>query len=114
MTDGQKTHLKISLPGKRACFWGAPAHAVTTLLWTSLLPPWEEHPRIGAEASADVVLDVSPWAGKKEAALRAHRTQHLSIDRHFLSRPNLKALLGVETWRRAWPSVAGVRADPPF
>ncbi|GAA0589623.1 hypothetical protein GCM10009416_30240 [Craurococcus roseus] len=30
MTDGQKTHLKISLPGKRACFWGAPAHAVTT------------------------------------------------------------------------------------
>lgn len=91
-----------------------PAHAVTALLWTSLLPPWEEHPRIDAEASADVVLDVSAFAGKKEAALRAHRTQHLSIDRYFLSRPNLKALLGVETWRRAWPSVAGGRADPPF
>ena len=29
MIDEQKVHLRISLPGKRACFWGAPAHAVT-------------------------------------------------------------------------------------
>lgn len=81
-----------------------PAHAVTSMLWTSLLPPWEKHANVQAEPSADVVLDVSPWAEKKEAALRAHRTQHLSIDRYFLSRPNLKALLSVETWRRAWPN----------
>lgn len=91
-----------------------PAHAVTTLLWTSLLTPWEEHRSLQAEPSADVVLDVSEWADKKVAALRAHRTQHLSIDRYFLSRPNLKTLLGVETWRRAWPREAGERADLPF
>jgi LmbE family N-acetylglucosaminyl deacetylase len=80
-----------------------PAHAVGSLLWTSLLEPWEERAHVAAEPSADVVLDVSPWADRKEAALRAHRTQHLSIDRYFLSRPNLTALLSVETWRQAWP-----------
>lgn len=90
-----------------------PAHAVTELLWTSLLEPWEEHAALESAPSADVVLDVSPWADKKEAALRAHRTQHLSIDRYFLSRSNLTALLGVETWRRAWPRT-GERADLPF
>jgi polysaccharide pyruvyl transferase len=30
MIDVEKVQLKISLPGKRACFWGAPAHAVTS------------------------------------------------------------------------------------
>lgn len=29
MIHEQNVHLRISLPGKRACFWGAPAHAVT-------------------------------------------------------------------------------------
>ncbi|MBA3949747.1 MAG: PIG-L family deacetylase [Acidobacteria bacterium] len=91
-----------------------PAHAVTELLWTTVLEPWEEHPAMENAASADVVVDVSPWADKKEAALRAHRTQHLSIDRYFLSRPNLQALLGVETWRRAWPRATEGRADLPF
>jgi len=80
-----------------------PAHAVSALLWTTLLAPWEERASVDAEPSADIVLDVSAWADRKEAALRAHRTQHLSIDRYFLSKPNLQALLGVETWRRAWP-----------
>lgn len=28
VNQGQNAHLRISLPGKRACFWGAPAHAV--------------------------------------------------------------------------------------
>ncbi len=91
-----------------------PAHSVRTLLWTSLLEPWEERADLENAASADVVLDVSAFADKKEAALRAHHTQHLSIDRYFLSRPNLQALIGVETWRRAWPSAAGERADLPF
>ena len=81
-----------------------PAHVVPELLWTTLLEPWEEHADIEKEASADLVLDVSAWAGRKEAALRAHRTQHLSIDHYFLSKPNLRKLLSVETWRRAWPA----------
>ena len=79
-------------------------HAVGALFWTSLLEPWEEAAEdVRDRASADVVLDVSAWADKKEAALRAHRTQHKSVEHHFLSKPNLKQILGVETWRRAWP-----------
>jgi LmbE family N-acetylglucosaminyl deacetylase len=84
-----------------------PAHAVPELFWTTVLEPWEEHAEIARQASADVVLDVSPWADKKEAALRAHRTQHLSIDRYFLSKPNLRTLLSTETWRSAWPARPG-------
>ena len=81
----------------------SPAHVVPELFWTTLLEPWEEHADLENSASADVVLDVSAWAVKKEAALRAHRTQHLSIDLYFLTKPNLQKLLSIETWRRAWP-----------
>lgn len=80
------------------------AHGVETLLWTTLLEPWQEAAgNPNDEAGVDIVLDVSAWAHKKEAALRAHRTQHKSVDHHFLSKPNLKQILGVETWRKAWP-----------
>lgn len=82
------------------------AHAASALLWTSVIAPWDEHADFAAQPSADIVLDVSRWADRKEAALRAHRTQHLSIDRYFLSKPNLQELLGVETWRHAWPAAA--------
>ena len=80
-------------------------HAVTTLWWTTLLEPWEEADgNPGERPGVDLVLDVSEWADKKEAALRAHRTQHKSVEHHFLSKPNLKQILGVETWRKAWPA----------
>ncbi|MEX2272358.1 MAG: PIG-L family deacetylase [Vicinamibacterales bacterium] len=82
-----------------------PAHRVPELLWTTPLEPWQEaSPNVRDEAGVDVVLDVSPWWQKKEAALRAHRTQHTSVEHHFFSKPNLKAILSVEAWRRAWPS----------
>ena len=81
-----------------------PAHAVRELLWTTPLEPWEEaSPDAGSRPGVDVVLDVSAWADRKEAALRAHRTQHKSVEHHFLSKPNLREILGVETWRYAWP-----------
>ena len=87
-----------------------PAHAVLSLLWTPLLAPWDlASVDVREEPGVDVVLDVSAWADKKEAALRAHRTQHQSVEHHFLSKPNLKQILGVETWRKAWP-----RAKEPF
>src|SRR5688500_9438098 len=82
------------------------AHAVATLWWTTPLEPWEEaRGNPGERPGVDLVLDVSQWADKKEAALRAHRTQHKSVEHHFLSKPNLKQILGVETWRKAWPAV---------
>jgi LmbE family N-acetylglucosaminyl deacetylase len=82
-----------------------PPHAVSSLLWTTPLEPWQEaSATVGDEPGVDIVLDVSAWAGKKEAALRAHRTQHKSVEHHFFSKANLKQVLSVETWRRAWPN----------
>lgn len=93
-----------------------PAHAVPELLWTPPLAPWEQEPgRHANEPGIDIVVDVSAWAAKKEAALRAHRTQHKSVEHHFFSKPNLKQILSVETWRRAWPRAdAGPRETLPF
>ncbi|HEX6322992.1 MAG TPA: PIG-L deacetylase family protein [Vicinamibacterales bacterium] len=93
-----------------------PAHAVQELLWTPPLAPWEQaSPALADEPGIDIVLDVSEWASAKEAALRAHRTQHKSVEHHFFSKPNLKQILSVETWRRAWPRAEpGPRAALPF
>lgn len=88
------------------------AHATPALFWSTLLEPWQETaPNARDEPGVDLLLDVSAWADKKEAALRAHRTQHKSVEHHFFSKPNLKAVLSVESWRRAWPHE---RADLPF
>jgi N-acetylglucosamine malate deacetylase 2 len=93
-----------------------PAHVVSELLWTPPVAPWEQEPgRRAGEPGVDVILDVSAWADKKEAALRAHRTKHKSIEHHFFSKPDVRQALGVETWRRAWPRAEpGPRATLPF
>ena len=82
---------------------GAP-HLVPRLLWTPPIPPWEaarienvlEHPGV------DVAIDIARWRDRKAAALRAHRTQHLSIDRYFFSQPDVDRILSLELWRQAW------------
>ena len=70
-------------------------HIVTRVLWTPPLPPWEAAQRAHAETApgADFVIDVSPWKDRRIAALRAHRTQHQSIDRHFFVNPDLAQIL---------------------
>jgi LmbE family N-acetylglucosaminyl deacetylase len=79
---------------------GAP-HVVRRLVWTPLLPPWESAkvPQIVNTPGVDFVFDVSPWTDRRIAALRAHRTQHLSIDRYFFTQPDLDRILGTEIWR---------------
>ncbi|HEY0875372.1 MAG TPA: PIG-L deacetylase family protein [Vicinamibacterales bacterium] len=78
------------------------AHAVTRILWTPPLPPWEtaELEHLEAMPGADFVLDVSAWRDRRIAALRAHRTQHQSIDRHFFAKPDLERILATEVWRQ--------------
>jgi N-acetylglucosamine malate deacetylase 2 len=80
------------------------AHVVRRLLWTPPFPPWEQvaFDRIGDHAGADFVIDVAAWHDRRVAALRAHRTQHLSIDRNFFDQPNVAEILGKETWRQGW------------
>lgn len=81
-----------------------PPHAVQRLLWTPPVAPWgaATADRLDEQPGADFVVDVSPWRDRRIAALRAHRSQHLSIDRHFFTRPNLDQILGTEIWRQAW------------
>jgi LmbE family N-acetylglucosaminyl deacetylase len=79
-------------------------HHVARLLWTPPIPPWEaaRSRDIAAEPGADFMLDISAWSRTKAEALRAHRTQHQSIDKHFFSQPDCERILSVELYRHAW------------
>ena len=79
-------------------------HQTKRLLWTSWILPWElaRTPRLEAQAGVDFLFDIEPWRERKAAALRAHRTQHLSINRLFFSQPDVDHLLSVEAFRQAW------------
>jgi LmbE family N-acetylglucosaminyl deacetylase len=92
---------------------GAP-HQVSRLLWTPPYPPWEGavFDRLSDQPGADFVIDTSPWRDHKAAALRAHRTQRLSIDRYFFDQPNLDRILAAEVWRQAWGPVILSRPSP--
>ena len=81
-----------------------PAHAVSRLLWTPPIAPWDAavRSRLEDQPGADFILDVSRWRDRRAAALRAHRTQHLSVDKYFFSQPDPARILDVEIWRHAW------------
>lgn len=80
------------------------SHTVGRLLWTPLYPPWDvaAFDSLSNKPSADFAIDVSPWRDRRIAALRAHRSQHLSTDKYFFTQPNLDRILATEVWRQAW------------
>jgi N-acetylglucosamine malate deacetylase 2 len=90
-------------------------HVVPRLVWTPPIAAWEAGAvdRIEERGGADFVLDVSSWRDRRRAALEAHRSQHLSIDRLFFSRSDLDRVLSMEVWRQAWgpPLVRRPSAD---
>jgi N-acetylglucosamine malate deacetylase 2 len=80
------------------------AHLVRRVLWMPPLAPWQvtQVPRLEEQPGVDFVLDVSAWADRRAAALKAHRSQHLSIDRCFFSQPDVKEILKIEMYRQGW------------
>jgi hypothetical protein len=83
------------------------------LLWTPPLPPWEASGRdFAEEPGADFAIDVARFRDRRVAALRAHRTQHLSIDRHFFQHPDVDRMLAVELWRQGWGPRLDARPEP--
>ena len=93
-------------------------HATPRLLWTLPVRPWEVMRRTedpAREPGVDFVVDVSAFAGRKEAALKAHRTQHQSLHRIYFSKPDVSRLLGVEMFRQAFgPPLASRPAADVF
>ena len=79
-------------------------YRVPRLLWTTPVLPWEmTRPRdLGREPGVDFVIDVAAQRAAKAAALRAHRTQNVPIDRCFFSKPDVERILSVEAFRQAW------------
>jgi N-acetylglucosamine malate deacetylase 2 len=88
-----------------------PAYAVPRVLWTPLITPWDaaDHDSLQDVPSADYVMDVSAFRERRVAALRAHRTQHVSIDRCFFNRPNVNRILDREIWRHSCGTSQTVR-----
>lgn len=80
------------------------AHRVQRVLWSSPLMPWDvpKSADLAKEPGVDFMIDVSRYRGTKAAALRAHRTQHVSIDRHFFNLPDIDQILSVETFRQCF------------
>ena len=91
-----------------------PAHTVPRIVWTPPIAAWEAGSvdRLDERAGADFVVDVSRWRDRREAALRAHRSQHQSIDRLFFSQPDLDRVLRLEAWRQAWGPPLTRRPSP--
>jgi LmbE family N-acetylglucosaminyl deacetylase len=81
-----------------------PAHRVQRLLWASPVLPWDapKSPNLAREPGVDFLIDTSKYVDVKAAALRAHRTQHVSINRHFFDLPDLHQILSVETFRQGF------------
>jgi LmbE family N-acetylglucosaminyl deacetylase len=78
-------------------------YRVPRLLWVGSLMPWDEtdRDRLAASPGVDFLIDIERWSEAKRQALTVHRTQHQSIGRVFLSRPDLDAILRHETFRLA-------------
>lgn len=111
--NGHPDHIAISRFTSEAIAAAADArwhpdaggpHAVRRLLWTPPIAPWEAaaRDRLDEVPGADFVVDVSPWRERRAAALRAHRTQHLSVNRYFFDQPDPARVLDIEIWRQAW------------
>ncbi len=94
-----------------------PSHDVQRLLWTSPVMPWDTARvrDLAREPGIDFLVDSSRYVAVKAAALHAHRTQHVSIDRHFFDMPDVDRILSIETFRQAFgPALINVPAGDIF
>ena len=85
------------------------AHRVARVVWSPPVVPWEEWrpERLAALGGVDYLVDTRAQAGRREAALAAHRTQQRSSVRpvwyEAAERTGAgKAVFDVECFRHAW------------
>ena len=93
------------------------AHVVARVLWVPPVMPWDapKSPDLAREPGIDFLIDISRYREVKAAALRAHRTQHVSINRHFFDLPDVDRILSVEAFRQAYgPAIAKIPSADIF
>ena len=97
--------------------WGTEpttSHRVQRLLWTAPILPWDvtRPADLRLEPGVDFAIDIAPYRHAKAEALRAHRSQHVPVNRCFLSKPDVDRILSIEIFRQAWgPPLPRVPAD---
>ncbi len=87
----------------------ASPHTVERLLWTppTLLFRLPPNADLSKEPGIDFLIDVSGWREKKEAALRAYRTQLPGLGKLFFEDPNGRRTFPKEAFRLAWGTRPG-------
>lgn len=78
-------------------------HRVRRMLWIPRRP-WEalRSGRPGLVAGVDFAIDIAAASERKRAALAAHRSQHLSMERIFFNHADQALTLGWELFRHGW------------
>jgi LmbE family N-acetylglucosaminyl deacetylase len=82
-----------------------PAHQVRRVLWTlNAATTWgSARPEdIATQPGVDFIIDIAPWRDRKARALRAHRSQHVGIERIWFTPAHSGDLLSTEIFRLAW------------
>lgn len=80
------------------------AHEVLRYLWQSPASVFElaRTADLPNKPGIDFLLDVSPWAQAKEAALRAHKSQVPGYHKLWFEKPDVDRRMSVEAFRLAW------------
>ena len=92
-------------------------HTVERLLWTppTLLFRLAPDTDLRNEPGIDFLIDVREWREKKEAAIRAYRTQLPGLGKLFFEDPNGRRTFLTEAFRLAWgPRPQQAPADDLF
>jgi hypothetical protein len=70
-------------------------------LWTPPVLPWDEGefpPRPGV----DFLVDTAAWWRERAEALRAHRTQRVTLEKLYLNHPECERMLSFDVLRQAY------------
>jgi LmbE family N-acetylglucosaminyl deacetylase len=80
------------------------AHQVSRVLWPTPVVFWEvlRAGKFDEQSGVDFAVDIRSWSQRKAEALRAHRSQHLSVNRVFFTSQDSDLLLTTEVFRQAW------------
>jgi LmbE family N-acetylglucosaminyl deacetylase len=88
------------------------AHRVRRVLWTlNAATAWgSARPEdVTTHPGVDFIMDVGPWRDRKARALRAHRSQHVGIERIWFAPAHSAERLSTELFRLAWGAAPTAR-----